>query len=154
MVPFFEIQQNLQALTEEIPPEKKSAFQKRQILDFLTANWDKLWRIFYNLLNEESKESEKLSCFTEVKISDNESVDFIGVTPDGKFLIINFGPPGNSPKDSNYYYQKILKSPYFQNLQRPLRLKPESLQESIIVYNGSFSFRNEGNSIILTPQKL
>lgn len=152
VLPFFEVQQNLQALTEEISQEKKSAYQKRQILDFFAANWDKLWQIFYTS-TEDSKDSKRPPCFTEVKISDNESVDFIGITPDGKVLIINFGTPKDVIKDSDYYYQLIVQNPQFQNLEKPLRLKPESLKENIAVYDGLFSFRSEGNTIILTPPK-
>lgn len=121
----------------QIPEEIKH----QKALDFLAANWQKIFSIFYPLAPEGEITP---SCFTEVNLNEYGTADFIGVGPDGKIIIVEIGKGGKSQQVNRYRDGLI-------DLSTSLGFQLN--ERDVSVYTLIYSSRSEGTRLMICSAK-
>jgi len=73
----------------------------QRVINFLAANWKTLAGIFYPIEIEQTEGIEPVG-FSEVYLAGRERADFLGIGPDGRYLVFEVGRGGKQPQIEKY----------------------------------------------------
>lgn len=118
---------------QSIPPEvAQDEKRHRRVINLFQVNWPELAEIFYPLAVEKAVEPVG---FSEVKLTGGRA-DFIGIGPDGRYIILEIGKGGKTPQIEEY--KQSLK-----NMGIP--------EEMIMTFKVSYSSAHQQTTLIITP---
>ncbi len=145
-----EISPSLEKLCQEFEvrqtfpqPKTKPEENRQKTQDFLAANWDRLWQVFYSQkeFSQEGQRNQPFHVFSNVNLGELGNVGLITIGSDGKIFIFDINRSLNKEQVEKYKQALI-------SLAKVLGLSINS--DNIRVFTVLPSFSASANTLIIT----